>query len=347
MILYVVRYHPALSETFVRDEAAGLHALGLPIELAAFDARENVELPLPFPVHAQPHRWGWLPWLPRLLLEWLRRPGSLSPRVLWLAALVRRARHVHVHFAGEAALWARAACARAGVPYTLTVHAADLFKPLPGLGELLHDAREVLTISAHNQAHIAEQYGVETRVVRMGVALPLAAAEPSAPPILMFAGRNVPKKGLDTLLEAARGLDRRARIVVYSNLATHEEVEVLGLRPHAECLSAMARATALVLPCRRAQDGDMDGIPVVLIEAMARGLPVITTGVSGLPELVDEEVGWVVPPGDADAVRVAMRAVIDDPAEARSRGEAGRRRVRARGFLRDAQLAAMHEVFSA
>ncbi|MBM4390866.1 MAG: glycosyltransferase family 4 protein [Deltaproteobacteria bacterium] len=347
MILYVVRYHPALSETFVRDEAAGLHALGLPIELAAFDRREAIEIPLSFPLHAQPHRWGWLPWLPRLLVEWLRRPGLASPRVLWLAALVRRARHVHVHFAGEAALWAQEACARAGVPYTLTVHAADLFKPLPGLGAILGAAREVLTVSAHNQALIAEQYHIATRLVRMGVRLPPSPAPPSTPPTLLFAGRNVPKKGLDTLLEAARGLDRPARVVVYSNLAAQEAVEVRGLRPHEEILSAMASATALVLPCRRAEDGDMDGIPVVLIEAMARGLPVVTTAVSGLGELVDEGVGWVVPPGDPAALRVAMQAVLDNPEEARRRGAAGRQRVVERGFTREVQLAAMREVFSA
>ncbi len=347
MILYVVRYHPALSETFVRDEATGLHALGLPIELATFDRRDPVEIPLPFPVHAQPHRWGWLRALPALVVEWLRRPDWASPRVLWLATLARRARHVHVHFAGEAALWARAACARAGVPYTLTVHAADLFKPLPELDALLRDAREVLTISAHNQALIAERFGVTTRLVRMGVALPAEVAEQASPPILMFAGRHVPKKGLDTLLEAARGLDRTARIVVYSNLAAQEAVEVRGLRPHAEILSAMASATALVLPCRQAEDGDMDGIPLVLIEAMAHGLPVVTTAVSGLPELVDEEVGWVVPPGDPDALRTALQALLDNPEEGRRRGEAGRRRVVERGFLREAQLAAMREVFSA
>lgn len=340
MILYVVRYHPALSETFVREELRALHAAGVQVALAAFDRRDDVDAPLPVPVHAQPHRWGWLRALPGLIVEWLRRPAWVSPRVLWLARLARTARRLHVHFAGEAADWARVACARAGVPYSVTVHAADLFKPHAQLDVVLGSAVSVATISEFNRKQIAQRHGVATLLVRMTVDVP-PPGTPSSPPVVLTAGRAVPKKGLHLVAAVASRLDRPARVVAYANLPPSPGLEVCGLRPHAEVLAAMATATVFVLPCRVAPDGDMDGIPVVLLEALAHGVPVVTTPVSGIPELVDEQVGWLVPPDDEEALLGAVRAALDDPAEARRRGLAGQRRVVERGFARDPEVRAL------
>lgn len=347
MILYVLRYFPTLTETFVHDELRGLAAAGRDVQLAAFDPRGDPgAAPSPVPLHQQPHRWRWLPALPGLLIEWLRRPARASLRVLWLAALLRRGvRRVHVHFAGEAAAWVRLACQRAGVPYSLTLHAVDLFKPHPDLPLLLRDAAAVVTISTYNQQILQERYGVTARLIRCGVELSrFGRGAPADPPVLLAVGRNVPKKGFDILIAAARGLERRAVVRLISDHPPDPAVEVLGLRPRAEVIAALRSATALVLPCRQAKDGDMDGIPVVIIEAMAAGLPVITTAVSGIPELVDDAVGWVVPPDDPEALRAAMQMVLDQPEEAARRGQAGRARLSARGFTLHAQVAAMQEV---
>lgn len=346
MILYVLRYFPTLTETFVHDEVRRLREAGVDVRIAALDARgdPHVEAP-PAPVLRQPHGWGWLRALPALAVEWLRRPALVGRRTLWLAAQARRAERVHVHFAGEAAAWTRDACARAGVPYGATVHAVDLFKPHPRLGDVLRDAAAVVTVSEWNRRELRERYGVEARVVRCGVDPgAFARGEPADPPVVLAVGRDVPKKGLDTLVAAAGRLGRRATVRVVSDRPPAPGVEVTGLLPRAGVRAELARASVFALPCRRAPDGDMDGIPVALIEAMAAGLPVVTTPVSGIPELVDEEVGWLVPPDDPDALAAALRAALDDPAEAARRGRAGRARAIARGFTGEAATCAMVEV---
>lgn len=338
MILYVLRYWPTLTETFVHDEIRAV-ARHVPVEVAAFDPRGDPHAePPPAPVHARPHRWGWLPALPSLAVEAARGPASA--RVLWLTTLVRRAERVHVHFAGEAAAWTREACRRAGVPYGVTVHAVDLFKPRPDLGDLLRDADRVVTISEHNRRLLRERYDVDAVVIRCGVRLGTVARAPAHPPVVLGIGRWVPKKGLDTLAAIAPRLpDAVVRLI--SDAPPLPGVDVRGLRPRAEVAAELARASLFALPCRTAPDGDQDGIPVALLEAMAAGLPVVTTAVSGIPEIVDEAVGWVVPPDDPEALLRAVRAALDDPAEAARRGAAGRARLRERGFDAEDTHAAM------
>ncbi len=336
MTLYVLRYFPTLTETFVHDEIAALVAREGPdhVAIAAFDAREASGRIAPAPVYPQPHRWAWWAWLPALLSElrhgWpVERDGRW--RSLWLAVLLRRLkpRLVRVHFAGEAAVWTSRACARAGVPFAVTVHAVDLYKPHPLLPAVLKAAVEVATISEYNRRLLWERHGVEA-VVRRCRAQP-AAESTREPGRLLFVGRNVAKKGLDTLLAAVRQLVAEGVVVhldVISDVPDPDiaGVTVLGLLPHDHVLTRILRASAVVLPCRRAPDGDMDGIPVVLLEAMAAGVAVVSTPISGIPEVVDETVGWLVPPDDVAALVAVLRRVIADPAEAGRRGQAGRAR---------------------
>jgi glycosyltransferase involved in cell wall biosynthesis len=346
MILYVARYHPALSETFVRDEVRALHEAGVPVALAAFDARDAVATePIGAPLHLQPHRWGWLPALPALVAEWLRAPGRVPWRVLWLTTLVRRARRVHVHFAGEAAEWVRAACLRAGVPYSVTVHAVDLYKPRAALPEVLRGAAAVVAMTAFNQRWVAERHGVRARLVRFGLDLDgVPRANPAGSRRVVAVGRNVPKKGLDLVVALAGRLGAAAEVRLVSDVREGGAATVLGLLPHAEVLRELGGAGLFVLPCRRAPDGDMDGLPVAVVEALAAGLPVVTTAVSGLPELVDEAVGWVVPPDDLPALEAAVREALANPAERARRGAAGRARVHAQGYTRARLVAEMIEV---
>lgn len=342
-VLYVLRYFPTLTETFVHDEIRAV-AAALPTAIAAFDPRGDPHVePPPAPLHPRPHRWTWIPWLPALILEFVRA-GPARPRVLWLAALARRFRRLHVHFAGEAAAWAREAARRAGVPYGVTVHAVDLFKPRPDLGAILRDADLVVTISEHNRRLLAERHGVEAVVVRCGVALPPTVTAGPAPgatagptpedvaPVVLAVGRWVPKKGLDTLAAAAPLLPG-VTVRLVSDAPPLPGVDVRGLLPRAEVARELAAAAVFALPCRTAPDGDQDGIPVAVLEAVAAGVPVVTTAVSGLPEIVDATTGWVVPPDDPAALAAAIREVLADPAEARRRAAAARDRLARGGFL--------------
>lgn len=334
MILYVLRYWPTLSETFAHAEIRGLPG----VELASFGAREGDPALPGVRRHEAPHRWGWLRVLPALVGEWLRRPGWVPARVLWLTTRVRRASRVHVHFAGEAAAWTRQACLRAGVPYSVTVHAVDLWRPRADLDEILGDALRVVTVSEANRAELRRR-GVAAELVRCGVE---AAAPASVRGYVLTVARDVPKKGLDLVIAAARRLPAH-HFVLVSDLPDPRipNLEVRGLGPHAEVLALMGGARAFLLPCRIAPDGDRDGVPVVLLEALAASVPVVTTAVSGIPEIVDEAVGWLVPPDDVDALVAALEAPT---AEAEARGRRGPARLVERGCTRGAQLAGMARV---
>jgi glycosyltransferase involved in cell wall biosynthesis len=224
----------------------------------------------------------------------------------------------------------------------------DLFKPRPAVGALLALARPLVTISAYNQAWIRRIYGLEAALVSCGVELrdrvPVA---PASPPVFLAAGRWVPKKGFPILLDAMEGLP--ATLELYSDIPANTpapaNVRTVGLRSRRELHAAMGRATAFVLPCVVAPDGDQDGIPLVILEAMAAGLPVVTTAVSGIPELVDAEVGWLVPPGDVGALQAALKEVLQNPEEALERGRRGRARLAQQGRSLQAQVQGMLELW--
>jgi colanic acid/amylovoran biosynthesis glycosyltransferase len=161
---------------------------------------------------------------------------------------------------------------------------------------------------------------------------------------LLSVGRLVPMKGFDILLLAlaelrARGVDfsctvigegpERARLEsLRSALGLDAVVEFPGAMPQDEVVRHMAESTLMVLPCVVAPNGQSDGIPNVLMESMATGLPVISTRISGIPELVEDgESGRLVPAGDAAALANAVQALFHDPQQCDSFAEAGRRKV--------------------
>jgi len=351
-VLYLLRYYPTLTETFVYREISALRALGVDVAIAALgrrrDGRMQTELPA-VPARAIPRRTGLWRRGPTTAGErWLvaQRSAKDAARLAWLRRHAADFDRVHVHFAGGAAEYARALQLDTGVPYSVTVHAVDLFKPRGSLPDVLAHADRVVTIADHHRALLAEQ-GVDATVVRCGPDLETWAALPPPPPGPLrglAVGRAVPKKGLDLLVEAWRRLDRPdASLAVVSDLPDPgvPGLTCLGLRPPPEVRAAMATANCVVLPCRRAADGDMDGIPVVLMEGLAAGRAVATTPVSGIPELVDEQVGWLAPPDDLDAWIALLRTLNDQPDERLVRGARGPQRLRDRAFSAEAQAASL------
>lgn len=357
-VLYVLRYYPTLTETFVYNEIDAIRLMypQTAIEIAALGTRSDgaTQDRLPsVPVHRVPRR----PLVGRLQrssagLRWLRahqRPKDAA-RLPWLAARLDGIDHIHVHFAGEAAEWAHALWLDRGIPYTVMVHAVDLFRPRPSLSAVLSGAHAVLTIAGHHVQRLSV-LGITARLVRCGPSLEaFAAPDPPAPGPLrgLFVGRNVPKKGLDTLLAAWAGAPPGARLEVISTLSgpAPPGVTVLGPQPSSAVRAALWRSNVTILPCRQAPDGDLDGVPVVLMESLAAGRPVITTPISGIPELVDDGVGWLVPPGDAAALREALVAA-SDPTVRAARGAAGPGQLRARGFTLRRQAAGVHHSWHA
>lgn len=349
-VLYPLRYYPTLSETFIYREIDGVIAAGVDVVIAALGERADGDLQdeaPQAPVLRVPRAGSAAAWLrPSAGQRWLaarQRPKD-ARRLPWLRQQVERLAisHVHAHFGGEAAEWAHALWLDLGLPYTVTVHAVDLFKPRPALAEVLGAARRVLSVAdAHRPALAA--LGVAPTLVRCGVDLARHAAGPPPPGPLqaLFAGRDVPKKGLDTLLEAWEALDLadgRLTLVTDRGGPLPAGVRSAGLLAPSALRAEFARCNTFVLPCRRAPDGDLDGVPVVLMEALATGRAVITTPVSGIPELVDDRVGWLVPPDRPDLLREALRAAHLDGAARARRGAAGPAQLQARGFLLAEQI---------
>jgi colanic acid/amylovoran biosynthesis glycosyltransferase len=272
---------------------------------------------------------------------------------------------VHCHFATEAAQVGARLAALAGAPFSLTTHANDIFAPRRPreLRRVLACARPLFTISAFNRAHLAriagDRIGRCARVVRAGIdtgALPswMPARDPFT--IACVASGLAEKKGVAVLLDAcallaARG--HRIRCAIYGSDPPGDRlaalraavaaappafgVDIAGALPWRDTQAAIARADVFAAPALRTAAGEMDGIPVSLMEAMAIGLPVVASALSGIPELVEHERnGLLVPPANATALADAIERVIRDPAAAAAFGRRARRRVDREFSIRDA-----------
>lgn len=366
-VLYLLRYYPTLTETFVYREIEGLQRRGVEVTVGSFGGRGDGALQDELPrveLLRPPTSPAYLPLLAQLggvlatprgreVFAWLRARMRVKDalKALWLASRARDYDRVHVHFAGEAATWALAARRLWGTPFTVTVHAVDLFKPRPELGELLEGAEQVFSISGYNQRLLQERYGVAAALVRCGVPpWPGPAPQVDGQPLVVVAvGRWVPKKGFDLLVHAVEAAARPLELLLVSDAPAElasDRVRCLGLMSPGALREVVARAGLLAMPCRLAPDGDLDGIPVALMEALSAGLPVLSTPVSGIPELVDEAVGWLVPPEDAQALQAALEAIADAPGERAERGAAGPERLAERGFRLEDQVDAILAAWS-
>jgi len=324
-VAYILRYFPALTETFVLREVRALQDLGHQVVVVSMGEREDSAMVKDLcDVH--------LVRMPRglrrisLFAAWLRdvvsggplRPETSRLRTQWMASHLRAlgVERLHAHFAGEAAVWARDLARALDRPYTVTVHAVDLFKPIQGFNELLNEAEKVVTVCQHHAVYLAENHGVQASVVRMGVSR--VAQTPvhhkaQVPLRLVAVARDVPKKGLDLLVGVVASFEGRVVLRVVGDAPASMEspwVQV-GRVPSDEVCDALRAADVFVLPCRIAPDGDRDGIPVALMEAMAQGLPVVSTRIAGIPELVNDGVGWLLAPDDPDALRAALNEAMN------------------------------------
>ncbi len=254
--------------------------------------------------------------------------------------------HLHNHFAGPSASVSMLAARLAGIPYSFTLHGpADLAEPARWkLGEKIAGARFVACIShyARSQAMLmsAPEHWERLRIVHCGVSPALydrpRAAVQNGGLHLVFVGRLAPVKGLRVLIEAIGALDDPAvRLTIVGDGSERAALEAMavplgdrirftGYQSQDEVAAILATANAFVLP------SFAEGVPVVLMEALAAGLPVIATRITGVPELVEDGVsGFLVPPGDPQALTGAIAALAARPDGGRAMGAAGRDVVRA------------------
>jgi colanic acid/amylovoran biosynthesis glycosyltransferase len=259
--------------------------------------------------------------------------------------------HVHAHFATYPALAAWLCWRLCGVPYSFTAHAHDLYMHQLGLKRRAADAAFVVSISEFNRKILEElaPAGAPVHVVHCGVELDGYRYRPRAPEregdvraLCVAALRE--KKGHRLLFEAIAS-DRpgfeRIRLDVVGNGRLREELEThaarLGLgervRFHGsltepDVAAKLDEADLFVLPSVVERSGDTEGIPVALMEAMAAGVPVVTSRITGVPELVrDRETGLLAEPGDVSDLADKLVEVLEDPDAARARAVSARRLV--------------------
>lgn len=375
---YILESFPVLSQTVVLNELRMVRTLGVPCEVFSL---------LPPPQETMKHEmvalltddviYCWQVRLPRhtvmranlALLTWSgpvaylsayklsKEAGFLSDlrsfmRFAYWAYYLRSqgVNHLHAHFGTEGATVARIFAMLTRLPFSMTLHAYDIFRnPPPDLGDKLREAAFVTTVSQFNKAHLLKTYaGVSSdkiHVIYPGV--DLQQFSPNGNPshderlCILSVGRLVEKKGFIYLVQAchllqAQGLDFECRIVgdgplfaelesVIAGYGLQEYVHLVGALPHEEVQSLLDWGSVFVLPCVVAEDGDRDGMPLVLAEAMAMQIPVISTELVGIPELVRPGAGFLVPPRDAEVLADALRQMNEiGEAKRRAMGQRGR-----------------------
>lgn len=295
-------------------------------------------------------------------LRYLRTLGSAArrgragwrdlQRALWLQQRLRDdgVVHLHTHFMSQPADLAALVSMLGGLPFSLSGHAKDIYLgDSADLRRKMQAARFTVTCTDFN-CRTLRSIAPGAAVHRMyhgidGAAFhPSLRQPPSLVPLVLSVGRLRAKKGLDTLVQACalllqRGVPFRCEIVGYGEeqprlqaqidqLGLADQVSLAGKLTREHVIARYARAAVYVQPSRVTADGDRDGIPNVLLEAMAMALPVVATRVSGIPELVEHQRnGLLTEPDDPAALADAIALLIDQPALGARLGQAARRTV--------------------
>ncbi len=246
--------------------------------------------------------------------------------------------HIHAHFANTPTAVAHFASLMTGLTFSFTAHAKDLYlTPRPIIARRARAAQFVATCTRYNARYLEQvSPGAVIRLIYHGIDLeqfgtvPAArAGSPPERPLILAVGRLVPKKGFNDLIAACSilrhaGAAFQLRIVGAGPLqaSLSEQITSLGLQAYVTLAGAMTHAALVglyhqadifALAPRIEENGDRDGIPNVIVEAMACGVPVVATDVSGIPELVrDQETGLLVPPRDPNALAGAIQRLLQD-----------------------------------
>lgn len=382
-VLYVVSRFPALTTTFTAHEMATIQQAGVDVHVATVWSSERGNEPQTVEKQfidkicdlrlKNPAVWM------RSIQQILLKPQILTlifqlfvghlmsvyallkllvslPKGLYLGYWVKKHgfQHIHAHFLSSPATVALIASRISGVPYTVTIHAFDIFATTPyernaSIPLKCEKAAACIVISKFNLDYMRKTWpgmGGRFEVIYNGIDVDLFAnkaghvTDPNEVHILSN-GRLVYTKGHTFLLEALAKLRKQKRNVklqiigggplenelhqLASRLEIREHVTFTGKMFQEQIIQQYRASDMFVLACAISPDGDMDGLPVVLVEALAMKIPTVSTRVSGVPEIVQDRVtGLCVPPHDSDALAAAMAYMIDHPDEASNMATTGR-----------------------
>jgi glycosyltransferase involved in cell wall biosynthesis len=245
--------------------------------------------------------------------------------------------HLHAHFGTVATVVARLASKITGVSYSFTAHAKDIFHEVVDEAELrqkLADAAGVITVSQFNVDYLKQKYDSAAERVKLiynGLDLDEFRLEPEGerPPLILAVGRLIEKKGFSYLVEACallreKGVKFRCEIVGGGELESDlrklilecgvgDCVRLCGPMSQSDVKEKIRGARLLAAPCVHAQNDDRDGLPTILLEAMALGTPSISTPVTGIPEVLrPDSTGLMVAERDAGALAAACEKLLAD-----------------------------------
>ena len=357
-IAYILKRYPRFSETFVVNEILAHEAAGQAIEIYALGPVQETHFQeaiarVRAPVRRIRHQYHDT----ELYWQLLAKAHATLPGFDANAALVeqhsaatigqaatlalqiqaRGIRHLHAHFGTQAATIARLAARFAGVSYSFTAHAKDIYhhyaEPV-NLAAKIADAAFTITVSDYNLAHLKHEYPSDAPIYRIYNGLDLAQfpylPPQNRPPRILAVGRLVEKKGFPDLIDAIatlreRGIhctcdiigdgnQREALAAQITRLQLEDRVRLLGNHSQAEVKAHIQQAAMLIAPCVISADGDRDGLPTILVEAMALGTPCISTNIVGIPELIrDQSTGLLAPPNDPSALADSIARLLADP----------------------------------
>jgi len=270
-------------------------------------------------------------------------------RWLWLCYQLKQngITQIHAHFAHDPASMAYWAHQLLGIPYSFTGHAKDIYCYSESqLKEKIHAARFVVTCTGHNRENLQQvsKNGTPIHCLYHGIDFEKfkpVGRKKAEPPLILAVGRLMEKKGFYYLIEAckilkAEGFPFQCQIVgdgpLRDQLTAHIKnaglsklITLPGKLPHRRLIPLYHHASLFASPNILLANGDRDGIPNVIIEAMAMELPVVSTRISGIPEAVRHDItGLLVEERNAEALATAMLAILINPWRSGQMGRAAR-----------------------
>jgi glycosyltransferase involved in cell wall biosynthesis len=244
-----------------------------------------------------------------------------------------------------------------GIPFTITAHAYDIFVHDPrtfpqAVARKCREAAFVIVVHRFGRNFLLSRFpGIpaeKLRVLHIGIDPAVfeprpRSRRPDEAIHILSNGSLIEKKGHDVLVEAVARLREAGHQVMLTIIggggaaALRRQIACLGLEqvvvlaskvPQSQVVNMLAESDLFALASKRAANGDMDGIPTVLLEALAMEVPVVTTRLSGIPELVIEgQTGYLAEPGDAASFATALQEALAQPERAASMARRGRERV--------------------